>query len=97
MKSFAIFIIGSLTSTLILLAAFANASVKLPPDYQHIGPGGFIDSTHQLMTYEQICNGYYIIDTSNKNKTKYIGFGDLADKYTYEEVPFTLTATSTTP
>lgn len=79
-------------------AWYAYAGVKVPWPYSEVEPGGWIDNDHQLLTYETICKGYVIVDYSNKNKIKYTGFGDLADKYTYEENLDILTGTaSSTP
>jgi hypothetical protein len=69
----------------------AGGKFKIPEEYQNIEAGSYIDEYTQLFTYETICSGYYIVDRSNANKTKYTGYGPLADKYTYEEIPFSYT------
>jgi hypothetical protein len=69
---------------------------SLPDEYTNIEAGTMLDNNHQLFTYETLCKGYYIKDTSNKNKIKYIGFGDLDFKYTYEEDIPTIISTATT-
>ena len=71
--------------TYVNITYITNAKVDIPYPLSEIEPGQFISDTEQLFTYETLCSGYYIKDTSNKNKIKYIGYGDLSDKYTYEQ------------
>jgi hypothetical protein len=63
----------------------AHAGYKIPYPYTEYEPGEWISPTEQFNTYETLCTGFYIKDISNKNKTKFIGYGDLDFKYTYEE------------
>jgi hypothetical protein len=81
MKTISGIIIGTLLS---FAFVFVEAKVKLPSEYQDIEPGIWLDEYTQFNTYEELCTGYYLVDYSNKNKIKYIGYGDLAGKYTYE-------------
>jgi len=71
------------------------AGLKLPYPYTEYEPGQWISETEQFFTYETICSGYYIKDVSNKNKVKYIGYGDLDYKYTYEEAVLSTTTVPT--
>lgn len=42
------------------------------------------DPTYTINTYESLCRGYYIRHETDTT-VEYIGYGDLADKYTYTE------------
>lgn len=82
MKYFFVLLFGIYIGVAFVSVSFAYPKVHYP--YSELEAGTMIDSNHQFMTYETICSGYYIIDTSNKKKTVVIGYGDLKDKYTYE-------------
>lgn len=38
---------------------------------------------YQVFTYEELCRGFYTVE-EKKDKIVYTGYGDLADKFTYE-------------
>lgn len=95
-KTFTLYVI--VQATLLILFAYyldAHAALKIDYPYSEYEPGEYIDEYTQFFTYESICSGYYLVDYSNKNKIKYTGYGDLAEKYTYT-LDANIVASSTT-
>lgn len=79
--------VGFLLSFGVSVFAVSNLEIEQNAYFEQYGEyfSDVSDPEHLVFTYETLCKGYYEIDSSNKNKIKYIGYGDLAYKYTYEE------------
>ena len=90
-------IVGSIIIGMSISAIVATASIKVPYPYTEYEPGEWIDEFHQFNTYSEPCQGYYIVDYTNKNKVKIEAYGDFSDKYKgYEEI-YNSPLSTTTP
>lgn len=99
------FLLGVLATysfSVLALTAELEQDIQSEQEYSLKYTGSYspiYEKDYQVFTYEGICKGYYVI-TDNGVEKRSVGFGDLADEYTFVEkypVVDTLQATSTLP